>query len=175
MIRILVLIYQSIFMAIGQIWSNKVRSILTTVGIVIGVAAVVAVVAALTGMKRYVLTEFEGVGTDKLWTFPQLPEGERWTPGTRMRIKFDPHLFDDVRPYTPSIRAITRVDDDSGTVRFDTRSLDEVSITAIDRDWHLIQRRYVTIGRPFSLVDMEQARPVCLINKKLQEKLRLDR
>lgn len=175
MIRTLVLIYQSIFMAIGQIWSNKVRSILTTVGIVIGVAAVVAVVAALTGMRRYVLNEFEGVGTDKLWAFPQIPEGQRHTPGWRQRIKFDPHLFDDVLRYAPSIRAFTRVDDDQLTVRSDTQSADDVSLTAIDRDWHLIQRRYVTMGRPFSLVDMEQARPVCLINKKLQDKLWLDR
>ena len=33
---ILLIIYQSAFLALGQIWANKVRSMLTTVGIVIG-------------------------------------------------------------------------------------------------------------------------------------------
>ncbi|MHC4088610.1 MAG: hypothetical protein ACYSU5_25900 [Planctomycetota bacterium] len=34
------LTYQSVYLALGQIWANKTRSILTTIGIVIGVASV---------------------------------------------------------------------------------------------------------------------------------------
>src|SRR3954471_8642189 len=45
------LTWQSAFLALGQIWANKVRSLLTTIGIVIGVASVTAVVAARTGLK----------------------------------------------------------------------------------------------------------------------------
>ncbi|UCF17545.1 MAG: hypothetical protein JSW59_08795, partial [Phycisphaerales bacterium] len=62
MIRLLVapllfvaLLLQSIRLALGQIWANKMRSTLTTVGIVIGVASVTAVIAALTGLKAKVL------------------------------------------------------------------------------------------------------------------------
>ncbi|HEX5243082.1 MAG TPA: ABC transporter permease, partial [Tepidisphaeraceae bacterium] len=61
----IVLIYQSVFLALGQVWANKVRSILTTIGIIIGVASVTAVIAALTGMKQSVLTQFESFGTNK--------------------------------------------------------------------------------------------------------------
>jgi len=42
------LFWQSAFLALGQIWANKVRAVLTTIGIVIGVASVTAVIAALT-------------------------------------------------------------------------------------------------------------------------------
>ena len=59
---ILLIVYQSAFLALGQIWSNKVRSILTTIGIVIGVASVTGVIAALTGLKTNVLSEFESFG-----------------------------------------------------------------------------------------------------------------
>ena len=38
------LFWQSAFLALGQIWANKMRAILTTVGIVIGVASVTAVI-----------------------------------------------------------------------------------------------------------------------------------
>jgi ABC-type antimicrobial peptide transport system permease subunit len=41
----LLLAYQSAFLALGQIWNNKFRSFLTTIGIVIGVTSVTAVVA----------------------------------------------------------------------------------------------------------------------------------
>ena len=47
----LIFITQSILLALGQIWTNKARSVLTTIGIIIGVASVTAVIAALTGLK----------------------------------------------------------------------------------------------------------------------------
>ena len=37
----------------------------------------------------------------------------------------------------------------------------------IDPAWHEIENRAVTLGRPFSLIDNEQGRPVCLINDKV--------
>ena len=49
--------YQSIHLALSQIWANKMRSALTTLGIIIGVASVTAVIAALTGLKAKVLTQ----------------------------------------------------------------------------------------------------------------------
>ena len=64
------LIYQSAFLALSQIWNNKVRSTLTTIGIVIGVASVTAVIAALTGLQANVLSEFESIGTNKIFVFP---------------------------------------------------------------------------------------------------------
>src|SRR3954470_21206219 len=67
---LLLLVYQSAFLALGQIWSNKVRSILTTIGIVIGVASVTAVIGALTGLKTSVLADLESIGTNKLFIFP---------------------------------------------------------------------------------------------------------
>ena len=48
------LAYQSIFLAIGQIWTNKVRSILTTIGIIIGVASVTALPVSVHGSKAVI-------------------------------------------------------------------------------------------------------------------------
>ncbi|MCC6968581.1 MAG: ABC transporter permease, partial [Phycisphaerales bacterium] len=51
-------IFQTVFLAISQIWANKVRAMLTTLGIIIGVAAVISVVAATDGLQKFVLKEF---------------------------------------------------------------------------------------------------------------------
>ena len=61
------LTYQSVYLALGQIWANKTRSILTTIGIVIGVASVTAVIASLTGLKAKVLTQVETLGTNSIF------------------------------------------------------------------------------------------------------------
>jgi len=67
------LVYQSVYLALGQIWANKTRSILTTIGIVIGVASVTAVIAALTGLKMKVLGEMESFGSNTIYVYPYRP------------------------------------------------------------------------------------------------------
>src|SRR2546421_8403069 len=91
---LLLLIYQSIFLALAQIRTNKVRSILTTIGIVIGIASVTAVVAALTGLKAKVLSEFETFGTNKIFIYPTAPAMGRYARANWRRIRFMPEQFD---------------------------------------------------------------------------------
>src|SRR5829696_7778619 len=69
-LALLTLTWQSAFLALGQIWANKVRALLTTIGIVIGVASVTVVIAALSGLKQTVLDNFEGFGTNKIFIHP---------------------------------------------------------------------------------------------------------
>ena len=65
------LIGQSVGLALSQIWANKVRSILTTLGIIIGVASVTAVVAALSGLKAKVMSDIETFGTNRVFIWPR--------------------------------------------------------------------------------------------------------
>ena len=81
------LLYQSIVLALSQIWANKVRGILTTIGIMIGVAAVSAVIALITGMKQRVLNEFEAFGTNKVFVEP------RWPRSGRANVSFRQVMF----------------------------------------------------------------------------------
>ena len=61
-------------LALGQIWANKTRSILTTIGIVIGVASVTAVIATLSGLKTKVLTEIRSFGTNNIYIGSMTPD-----------------------------------------------------------------------------------------------------
>src|SRR3954465_4756609 len=110
-ISLLILIYQSAFLALRQIWANKVRSTLTTLGIVIGVASVTAVIAALTGLETSVLKQFESIGTNKLFVFPDR-HGNYNVP--YMRIRFRPEHFEGLLDHCPSVQGFTRVMDNRG-------------------------------------------------------------
>ena len=59
---------QAIFLALGQIWVNKTRAFLTALGIIIGVAAITSVIAALSGLKTWILDEVNTFGASKLFT-----------------------------------------------------------------------------------------------------------
>jgi putative ABC transport system permease protein len=168
---ILLIVFQSAFLALGQIWANKVRATLTTIGIVIGVASVTAVIAALTGLKTFVLGEFESLGANKIFIMPDFRRA--WSiPWDRIRFKNE--HFEGMLENCPSLSGFTRVMYDRGeNVSYGGRTEQNVDVMAIDPAWHDIENRSVIEGREFSLVDVERAKPVCLINPRARERLGL--
>jgi putative ABC transport system permease protein len=169
------LVYQSAMLAASQIWANKMRAMLTTIGIIIGVASVTAVIAALTGLRTKVLSEFETIGTNKIFIVPQRPDygTKRFVSWWSFRLK--PWEFDNLLEHCPSVSRFTRITQMSRQVGFEDRQEDNVSVMGIEPAWHQIESRSIQEGRPFSLIDEEQARPVCLISPALRDKLRMER
>lgn len=166
---------QGVSLAAAQIWANKIRSILTTLGIIIGVAAVTAVIAALTGLKTFVLDEFQSFGTNKLYVVPDRPDTGRLANASWRVIRFQPGQFDGWETECASVAALTRVQEMSGTVRYGDKMLNGAQITGIEPEWHKIENRFVTIGRPFSETDQRKAEQVCIISTQLRDDLKLDR
>ena len=168
------LLVRSALLALGQIWANKGRSVLTTIGIVIGVASVTAVIAALTGLRANVLADFESLGVNNIYLFPDKPDvghdrRTRWTD-----LMFEPEEFDGLLEHCPSVGHFTRLAEFGGAARSQDLSV-EVRIKGIEEAWHDIENRSVLLGRPFSLIDNTTARPVCLVTESVRDKLHLDR
>ncbi len=169
------LLIRSVLLALSQIWANKGRSILTTIGIVIGVGAVTAVIAALTGLKTNVLKDFESLGTNTMFVVPNRPDSGPHRYASWRSLRFRPEDFDGLADHCPSVDKLTRIVASGGAVvRYGDRS-DDATLLGIEPAWHEIESRSVTMGRPFSLIDDSAARNVCLITAKLRDKLRLDR
>jgi len=171
-IAMILLILQSALLAIGQIWANKMRSILTTIGIVIGVASVTAVIAALTGLRTTVLNNFEELGTDKMFVMPYYQGPSKQNPRGYF---FGLHAadFDGLLEHCPDVRAFTRQTQSAVTASNGTKSEDAVPVVGVEPMWHQVENRAVAIGRPFSLIDNQHARAVCLINARLKDRLGL--
>jgi len=166
---------QSAVLAVGQIWANKTRAALTTIGIVIGVASVTTVVAALTGMRSNVLTEFETFGIKKIYVWAKWPDEGPMRSASPYAIRFTPELFDGLELHCPSVAMHTFEAGRREAVRLGDRSEENVQVLAVDRTWLQIENRAVEIGRPFTAIDERQGRPVCLLTPSLRDKLHLDR
>ncbi len=57
-------IAEAIRIALRSLWANKLRSVLTLLGVVIGIAAVIAVVTFVSGIQDYVATKIFNLGAD---------------------------------------------------------------------------------------------------------------
>jgi putative ABC transport system permease protein len=175
-IAFLRLFYQSVYLAMDQIWANKTRAILTTIGIVIGVSAVTAVIATLTGLKTEVLQKVEEFGTNTIVIMPGRPEAGAKRYASWWTIRFLPEHFDGMLEHCPSVERFSRlgaVQDQK--VQFGESIVDNVKVMGIEPSYHDIVKRPMVLGRKLSVIDDMQASPVCLIDSKLHYKLRLDR
>jgi putative ABC transport system permease protein len=64
------MIAENLRLAFRSLAANKLRALLTMLGITIGVAAVITLLSLGEGVSRYVAAQFEGLGTNLLFVFP---------------------------------------------------------------------------------------------------------
>ena len=165
------LIYQSLFLALGQVWANKMRSFLTMLGIIIAVASATSVIAALTGLKQNVLERFESYGANRIFIYPAQPDDghhHRWS-----ELFMHPREFDGLGEHCPDVLAFARTSGGHRMVSFGSHAK-RVWVMGIEPAWHEVANRPVIMGRPFSLVDNSMPRAVCLINTRTRDALALD-
>ncbi|MCH7916906.1 MAG: ABC transporter permease [Planctomycetes bacterium] len=176
LIALLRFLYQSIHLALAQIWANKTRSFLTMLGIIIGVASVTAVIAALSGLKAKILTQVETFGTNMIWISPRQPERGPMRHANFWELRFKLQHFEGLMDHCPSIARFGK--QSSGgrqTVSHRDQSAEGVRVNGSEQACHEIEGRTFMLGRPFSVMDEMQARQVCIIDSKLRDTLRLDR
>jgi putative ABC transport system permease protein len=134
-----------------------------------------AVIALITGMKQRVLNEFEAFGTNKIFVEPHWPRTGRSQYNWR-QIMFRLSDFDEMIEHCPSVAKFTHMHWERGVLAFGSKTEDtNVQIMGVDPDWHDIEHRYVTLGRPLTVLDVTEKRPVCLINQTVRDKLEMDR
>ncbi|MBX9735475.1 MAG: ABC transporter permease, partial [Phycisphaerales bacterium] len=99
---------QTLILALGQLWANRVRALLTTLGIVIGVASTIAIVGGTEGLRAYVLKEFENFGASRFVVFPRNPREapNRFSP-QQIQLKYREAL--EIAKQCPSVLRMTPV------------------------------------------------------------------
>jgi putative ABC transport system permease protein len=166
------LVLANIRSALEQLWTNKARSLLTVLGIIIAVASTITVVSVVQGLTRYVSGFLEGMGANAIWVWPNRPAGELGR--TLGRVEFD----------VEDALAIERQCSALGAVSPLIRRVDErltlgrneaiVQVEGVSSTYHAIRNFPVEVGRPFALADIERAHHVCVLGREALRKLRAD-
>lgn len=167
------LFMQTVVLAVSQMWTNKLRSALAMLMIVIGVAALILIVGGSEGFKRNIIKEFSSVGANKVWVFPRRPPEARDRFSWR-QIRMTTQEADGILDAAPSIQRLTPVLEFTADVEAGSRSKPFVQVRGIRPVWHDIEDRSVIAGRPFGPLDLEAIRNVCLVNDKAIQELGLE-
>ncbi len=86
------MIWDNLLIALQAIRANKMRSLLTMLGIIIGVAGVIAVVSIVQGLDHVISTQFEGVGVTYIMVFPRHDQQDPDLAGRKVTLTYDDGL-----------------------------------------------------------------------------------
>lgn len=156
-------------MALGSLKAHKMRSILTMLGIVIGVGAVIIVVAIGQGGEAMLKTQITGPGNTIEVFYQPSDEEIRANPNVFNRAPF---TQEDIRALEriPEIKQVVASSSQFSSARLQDKVLD-VSATGITKDYISLHELKVKKGRTFSTSDFLGGRRVALASHKLQEEL----
>jgi putative ABC transport system permease protein len=151
--------------------ANKMRSILTTLGIIIGVAAVVAVVSIVQGLQFMITKELQGVGATYVMVFPDRQDGGPGVVARQTRLTWDDGQA--IKRQVPGVKLITPVIVGRGLqVKYRDRQ-HASTLIAVNAEWPDINNHAVETGRFISNLDLEHRRKVAVIGQKVVDELRL--
>jgi putative ABC transport system permease protein len=157
-------------MALRSLWIHPLRSILATLGVIIGVAAVVAAMAILKGMSARVATGFASMGSNRLYVTPAI---ERRSG--RMVGNFDSLKLDDawaVGKECPAVRLAMPQITNGGTAKFLSKST-SVSILGATELYPMINSHNVAKGEGEFIrnSDVEGQTSVVVLGAKVKREL----
>ncbi len=165
---------ENLRIAFRALRANKLRSMLTTLGIIIGVAAVIAVVSIVQGLQFMITKELQGVGATYVMVLPKQDPNQG--PGVLARqVKLTWEDGQAIRDRIPGIRRITPlIAAPAQLIKYGERQHTVQYLFGVSQDWPEVNNHEVDVGRFFSRVDMEHRRKVAVIGRKVAEELGLD-
>ena len=165
-------LYESIRVAMLALAANKLRSILTMLGIIIGVGAVIALMSIGRGVEKYVTDQFASAGTNLLFIVPgQLSEG---SPRERARSSGILTLSDSnaiANPLqVPDVFAVAPEVSGSAVVSKGNKDLG-VSVNGVTASYQDVRSWEPAIGAFIAAIDVQERSRVVVIGSDVYGKL----
>src|SRR5947209_14585516 len=95
---------ENMHMAIQAVWTHRFRSLLTILGIVIGITTVVTVASLLTGLRQGVVVFFQELGPDNIFVYKTSGDPSFEPPKERKRRPMRPEYLDTLHRLCPSVQ-----------------------------------------------------------------------
>ena len=158
--------------ALASLNAHRLRSFLTTLGILIGTMAVIAVVSVLQGCSDSIRDQFSDLGSNSL-TLEALNDEENWRSGRINRLSFAD--IDALRYKVPGVKDVAPIIvANLGAVTWRTRNVTP-QILGTTEDAQSVLGTATRLGRFITASDDQGGRRVVVIGVDVRDKLKLPR
>ena len=165
---------EAIRIALLSLWANKLRSILTLLGVVIGVSAVIAVVTFVNGINGYVAEKVFNLGAD-VFIVSKMPnvitDADQFIEGNKRKDLTLEH-YQAVSETCSACKVVgADVRNFNGKVVYGTENSKDTWVRGWTPTMQPIYDLDVVMGRPLNDADVNTASPVVIIGQDIRENL----
>lgn len=166
----------NLFIAISAVIANKIRSLLTALGIIFGVAAVIAMLAIGNGAQQEILNQIKLVGVNNIVVKPIVEQEEEKIeegPGKREKKKFSPGLtLRDVKSIQTTLPSIAKL---SPEIILETNLINNglrrsAKLVGVEPVYFQIFNFELADGAIFNEEQLRTGAPVCIIGSAIKSK-----
>ncbi len=161
---------QTVRMAFKSILNNKVRSLLTMLGIIIGVASVIAIVASIQGTSKLQRLQYEAMGVNRIDIYGYGAKNKDWE---EFEDYMSNELADKIAAWSPQSQYY---DWQNGGVQYRAKKLDNNSDNSgytymyFGNEYYGdVTSRAISAGRDISEADCRTRAKVCVIGETLRK------
>ncbi len=158
-------IRETVSVAIDALRANKLRAMLTSLGVIIGSASIVLVVTVALTSKKFVISQIESVGSNLVWV--ELVQ----RPDKPQPLSYEMTLDD-----LEAAKSIPKVIEVAGTRELPMTVITggverPVNLVGVTEGYQAIRRLVILRGRYFDAADMQMRSKVSLITTQLADKI----
>jgi putative ABC transport system permease protein len=165
---------EALKLAIAAILSHKLRSFLTLLGVIFGVATVIVVVSLIEGFNSYVDEKIADIGTNafavRKYSIDDFSSVEALNAARRRNRDITLEDAEALRSHGGAIREVGAKADRLGDVKFGATNLSRIHISATTANIADIERLEAETGRYFNKGEDDSRRHVCFIGSDIAEK-----
>ncbi len=163
-------ILQTIRSSFTAILSNKVRSFLTTLGIVIGVTSVILLIAVVSGLQTFITTQIQGLGSNLLFVVPGRIGGAHSPGGVQENKLVYPDALN-LKVKLGNEAEVSGAVQKNAVLKFKNKNDKGVAIFGVEANYPKIISVKLTSGRFFKEADQQAARRVAVIGQTVKSNL----
>ncbi|MBT4678234.1 ABC transporter permease [Flavobacteriaceae bacterium] len=164
--------------ALRVILTNKIRTFLTALGIIFGVAAVITMLAIGNGAEKEILSQLELVGVNNIVITPIIDDKEdsdtEEDDGANESKRFSKGLdLLDAESIRKNIPTVSKISPEIILETYVTSKglQSSVKLIGVSPDFFYTSNINIESGKNFSNIQLKNAFPVCIIGKKIEKKL----
>jgi putative ABC transport system permease protein len=169
--RFITELFEGFKLALQALKANKLRTFLTILGIVIGMATVIGIHSIIQGLNEAFYSSISALGSDILYVqkFAWF-DHQDWIE-SRNRKNIGEKEAEAIQKYATLVKAVSQTSSAQRSVKFENKSLADVYILGASAAYQITSNIIPELGRFYSEQEAEHRRAVCVIGWEVADRL----
>lgn len=172
MMRILIDLWEGIKIAFQALRASKMRTLLTTLGIVIGISTVIMIHSIIIGLNQSFYTSISALGSDTLYIgkFSWMSRTD-WIEARNRKDMTLKREAKAIKEYATLAKAVAPTVTAQRAVKYESETLKDVNIIGTNDEYAITSNVVPEFGRMLSKQDVDHRRNVCVIGWEVSDKV----